>query len=286
MGKFKLTGHGGRGETAPLRVIRGAPGPASGPVRQARAVGPMRDRIRERLTEYRAEALHSIAVAETRTKATFAKRNTLNSSRCHLAINEDNEAGFAEYMDRSANFIRHVAPGSWAQYGDEIRDSGHKLKQEILGKMNKNELKGQLDLALDKLIKRKVEDFELGFVEGKGMNATTNNTVNIINSEISNAVVQITQSGKDAISKDTALKLKELINSEEIKGLPEETRLDVLDQAEGVIKELSSPVTDDGKVVRGLKRLGNFISSVASQSVSKVLAELAVAYARAHGIPI
>jgi hypothetical protein len=189
-------------------------------------------------------------------------------------------------MDRSANFIRHVAPGSWAQYADELRDSGHKLKQEIMARMNKNELAGQLDPALDKIIKRKVEDFELGFVEGKDMNATTNNTVNIINSQISNAVVQITQSGKDTISKDTALKLKELINSEEIEGLPEEQRLEVLDHAEGVIKELSSPVTDDGKVVRGLKRLGNFISSVASQSVSKVVADLAVAYAEAHGIPI
>jgi hypothetical protein len=246
----------------------------------------MRDRIRERLAEYRGEAMERIGIAINRTKSEASGAGRLNSGGYYLSINKNYKDGFEQYMDRSANFIRHVAPGSWAQYADEIRDSGHKLKQEILGKMNKNELKGQLDLALDKLIKRKVEDFELGFVEGKGMNATTNNTVNIINSEISNAVVQITQSGKDAISKDTALKLKELINSEEIKGLPEETRLDVLDQAEGVIKELSSPVTDDGKVVRGLKRLGNFISSVASQSVSKVLAELAVAYARAHGIPI
>jgi hypothetical protein len=250
----------------------------------AAADRPMRDRIRERLTEYRTEALDSIAIAENRTKAAFAQRGTLSSSMFHLAINEDNRAGFAEYMDRSANFIRHVAAGSWAQYADELRDSGHKLKQEIMAKMNKNELKGQLGPALDKLIKRKVEDFELGFVEGKDMNATTNNTVNIINSQISNAVVQITQSGKDAISKDTALKLKELINSEEIKGLPEETRLDVLDQAEGVIKELSSPVTDDGKVVRGLKRLGKFISDVASKSAADVVAQLATAYAKAHGI--
>ena len=117
------------------------------------------------------------------------------------------------------------------------------------------------------------------------MNATTNNTVNIIGSNISNAVLQITQSGKDAISKDTALKLQELVKFEEIKALPEETRLDVLDQADAVINELSAPVTDDGKVVRGLKRLGKFLSEVASQSVPKLVAELAVAYAKAHGLP-
>ena len=138
---------------------------------------------------------------------------------------------------------------------------------------------------MDQLIKRKVEDFELGYIEGKDMNATTNNTVNIIGSNISNAVLQITQSGKDAISKDTALKLQELVKFEEIKALPEETRLDVLDQADAVINELSAPVTDDGKVVRGLKRLGKFLSEVASQSVPKLVAELAVAYAKAHGLP-
>jgi hypothetical protein len=245
----------------------------------------MRDRIRERLTEYRTEALDSIGVAVNITRSKAAGTGNLYSSRLSLTINDDTKAGFAEYMDRSANFIRHLAPGSWAQYADELRAAGNKLKEEVMAD-TKSEFRGQLSEALDKLIKRKVEDFELGYTEGRDMNPTTNNTVNIINSQISNAVVQITQSGKDAISKDTAQKLKELINSEEIKGLPEETRLDVLDQAEGVIKEQGSPVTDDGKVVRGLKRLGNFISTVASQSVSKVVAELAVAYARAHGIPI
>ena len=245
----------------------------------------MRDRIRERLTEYRTEALDSIGVAVNITRSKAAGTGNLYSSRLSLTINDDTKAGFAEYMDRSANFIRHLAPGSWAQYADELRAAGNKLKEEVMAD-TKSEFRGQLSEALDKLIKRKVEDFELGYTEGRDMNPTTNNTVNIINSQIFNAVVQITQSGKDAISKDTAQKLKELINSEEIKGLPEETRLDVLDQAEGVIKELGSPVTDDGKVVRGLKRLGNFISTVASQSVSKVVAELAVAYARAHGIPI
>jgi hypothetical protein len=67
-------------------------------------------------------------------------------------------------------------------------------------------------------------------------------------------------------------------------GLPEETRLDVLDQADGVIKELGSSVTDDGKVVRGLRRLGKFISDVASKSAADVVAQLAIAYATARGL--
>ena len=76
------------------------------------------------------------------------------------------------------------------------------------------------------------------------------------------------------------------MNSQEIKELPENDQLDVVDQVEEVIKELSSPATDDRKVVRGLKRLGNFISSVASQAGAEFVAQIGVAYARAHGLPI
>jgi hypothetical protein len=212
----------------------------------------MRDRIRTRLTEYRGEALERIGIAVNRTKADAAQRGVLTSSMCYLAINRDNEAGFAEYMDRSVNFIRQVAPGSWAEYADELRDGGNTLKQEIMAKPSDENFKAHLDVALDKIIKRKVEDFEW-HIEGKDMNATTYNTVNIINSNISKSVLQITQSGKDANSKQTAQKLQEIINSDEIKGLPEETRLDVLDQADDVIKELEAPVTDKGKVHRGLR---------------------------------
>jgi hypothetical protein len=196
------------------------------------------------------------------------------------------------------DYIRHVAPGSWPDYADELRDGGTKLKQEIMGKMDREnsmaaaipqhstrvQLRNDLDAALDKLIKRKVEDFEWGYMEGKDMNATTQNTVNIINSSISNSVVQITQSGKDAISKDTALKLQELVNSEEIKGLPDDDRLEVLDRVSDLIEELSDEKTDKGKVHRGLQRLGEFISSVASKAVADTVAQLAVAYAKAHGM--
>jgi hypothetical protein len=61
-------------------------------------------------------------------------------------------------------------------------------------------------------------------------------------------------------------------DSDEIKGLPEQTRLDVLDQVTDLVKELQAPTTDKGKVHRGLKRLGGFISSVASSSAAKIVA--------------
>jgi hypothetical protein len=255
----------------------------------------MRERIRKRLKEYRADALQSIGVAVNRTKSELSGRGRTNSHAWYRAINKDNEAGFAKYMDQSANFIRQVAPGSSAEYVDELWDSGQKLKQEIMAKMDREnsmtpgnsiavQLRNDLDATLDKVIERKVEDFELGFVEGKDMNATTNNTVNIINSNISNAVVQITQSGKDTISKETAQKLEQLINSEEIKALPENERLEVSDQVVDIVKELNAPTTDKGKVYRGLKRLGKFVSSVASNSVAGIVAQAAIAYATAKGI--
>jgi hypothetical protein len=85
------------------------------------------------------------------------------------------------------------------------------------------------------------------------MNATTNNTVNIINSEISNTVLQITQSGRDAISKETAQKLEQLVNSDEIKGFPEPTRLEVLDQVTDLNRHASSRLLQraDSRVAQG-----------------------------------
>jgi hypothetical protein len=92
----------------------------------------MRDRIRERLTEYREEAHKRIGSAMAKTKSEFAGRGTLSSSMCYLAVNTDNETGLAEYMDRSIHFIRGVASGSWTEYVDELRDAEQKLKQDIM----------------------------------------------------------------------------------------------------------------------------------------------------------
>src|SRR5262245_32740045 len=230
------------------------------------------------------------------TQKQTSPNGALNSDRLYLFINEHNKTGFAQYIDRSANFIRYVAGLSASQYADELRDAAKDLKYEIMAKMDRDnfmewalpgnperyQLRNELEPALDKLLERKLDDFRLGFIEGKDMNATTHNTVNIIKSNISNAVVQITQSGKDGISRDTAQKLEQIINSEEIKGLPEEDRLDVLDQADDVIKELSVPVTDKGKVYRGLKTLSKYISTVACKTLADFVAQLAVVYAKAH----
>jgi hypothetical protein len=249
----------------------------------------MRDRIRERLTDYRTEALRSIGNAVNRTKSKFSEIGRSHSHGYYRSINDNIEAGFTEYMDRSANSIRQVAPGSLAEYADELRDGGNTLKQEIMAKIDHDvavsgnsigaQLRNELGAALDKLIKRKVEDFEFGIIEGQVMNPTTYNTVNIINSNISNALVQITQSGKDTISRETALKLQELVNSEEIKGLPEDDRLHVLDQVDDLSKELQAPTTDKGKVHRGLKRLGDFISLVASNTMAQIVTKLATTWA-------
>jgi hypothetical protein len=116
------------------------------------------------------------------------------------------------------------------------------------------------------------------------MNPTSQNTINIINSNISHAVLRITQSGKDTISKKTALKLQDLLNSEEIKALPENDRLDVLDRVSDLVKELQEPTTDTGKVHGGLKTLGGFISSKASKTMTQFVAQAAITYAIANGL--
>src|SRR5262245_37019384 len=129
----------------------------------------MRERIRKRLKDYRADALQSIGVRAIGS-------GNLGNSRLSLTINDDTKAEFAEYMDQSIKFIRQVAPGSSAEYVDELWDGGQKLKQEIIAKTDHDLaisgnsmavlLRNELEAALDGLIERKVEDFEIGFVKG------------------------------------------------------------------------------------------------------------------------
>jgi hypothetical protein len=130
----------------------------------------MRERIRARLREYRTRALLSIVAAVNSTKSEFSGRGRPNSHAYYRSINEKYEAGFAEYMDQSTTFIRQVAPGSSAEYVDELWDGGQKLKQEIMAKVDREnsmtpgnsiavQLRNDLDATLDKLIERKIEDF-------------------------------------------------------------------------------------------------------------------------------
>jgi hypothetical protein len=128
----------------------------------------MRERIRKQLKEYRAEALQSIGYAVNRTRSELRDKGQTNSHEWHQAINKDNEAGFKKYMDQSAKFIRQVAPGSAAEYVDELYDGGQKLKREIMAKTDHVavsgnsiavKLRAELEVALDKLIERKVEYF-------------------------------------------------------------------------------------------------------------------------------
>jgi hypothetical protein len=241
----------------------------------------MRDVIRQRLTEFRAEALERIGDVVNRTKSKASETGRTNSPAYYRAINEDNKAGLAQYMDRSADYICQIAPGTGAEYADELRDGGNKLKQEIMAKvaddLAASQFRTELRAALDKLIKHKVEDFEFDIMEVKDMTPTTQNTAN---STISDAVVvQTAYSDKDTISKDTARKLLELVNSDEIKALPENDRLDVLDQVSDLLKELEASTTDTGKVHQGLKKLGDLLSQVASNTAAETVAQAAIAYA-------
>ncbi len=263
----------------------------------------MRDQIRKRLSEDHTDALVGITAAENVTKAEAAKVGGLNNSRIGLQLNEDNKAGLARYIDSGAKFIHHVAGLSHLEYADELREAANALKKDILTRLDREltmtralpghsaraMFRTELGPALDKIVERKLEDFLLGIIgdtkmEPKQTNVT-HNTINIMNSNISDTVFTITQSRKDAMTKEIAQKIEKMLASDEIKRLPEETRLDVLDQAEAVVGQLNQAVPDAGKISRALKRLVSFLASTGSEIAAKFTAELTVAYMKAHGLP-
>lgn len=126
----------------------------------------MRERIRERLTEYRAEALHTIAIAVSKTSSTAAGSGNLDSSRLNLVINDDTKVGFAEYMDRSIGFIWHVAAGSWTEYADELRAAATKLKEEIMAD-TKSKFRDQLSEAWTNSLNARSKILSLATSRGK-----------------------------------------------------------------------------------------------------------------------
>lgn len=261
----------------------------------------MKELIAKRLAEDRAEQLDRVEIAKSGVKSKAASHGALNGSRRYLSINEVTKSGLGDYLDQSAKFIRQVAGVRSLEYAIELRDAGNKFKEEALTRFDREmtmtrafpghservAFRKQLVQAMDKIVARKVEDFQLGIIEGEKISPggdVTVNSINIVNSTITDAVLTITQSGKDSLLKDVAQKISDLVKSDEITELPENNRLEVLDHSENIISELNTPAADNGKVLRALKRLGFYLGSAGAEVGSKVLAELAVAWAQAHGL--
>ena len=79
-------------------------------------------------------------------------------------------AGIGVQAPNGGWIVRQAAPGSSAEYMDELWDAGQKLKQEIMAKTDyvgasgnsiAAQLRTELEAVLDQLIERKVEDFVL-----------------------------------------------------------------------------------------------------------------------------
>ena len=257
--------------------------------------------ITKRLAENRTDRWEQIEIAKANTKAEAALRGATGNSRVSLIINDNIKAGLREYLDELAKFIHHAGGSSFLEYAPELLDEANKLKEQALATLDRaNTLaraipgnservasRKQLEAELDRIIAHKVEDFQLGIIEGIKMNPPPNamhNTVNIIDSTISNAVLTIVQSGKDAQLKEVAQRISDLLKSPEVTNLPDEKRLEVLDHSENIVTELEKPEPDKGKVYRALKRLGTFLKSTGVEIASQVVAEISVAWAKSHGL--
>jgi hypothetical protein len=80
----------------------------------------MRERIRARLKQYRAEAVDSIGAAVNRMKSTFSGAARMNGRPYYLAINKDNEAGFATFSGLNKITAIHKI---WNNMTKEPRDT-------------------------------------------------------------------------------------------------------------------------------------------------------------------
>lgn len=262
---------------------------------------PNQELITNRLESDRADQLEKIEKARITIKSNAMFLGAKDGPAIYVTTNEEIEREFEDFIDQSAKFIHHVAGEEFRDYEDELRKTAGQLKLDILRTLDENNymtrafpgnstrvrMRDEHALALDKIIKRKLQDFSLGVIGGVKVNSSqnnvTHNTVNIINSNISETILTITQSGKDAHVKDAAQKIEEMLKSEEITKLPEDMKIEVLDHAEIVVTELNKQSPDNAKVLRSLKRFGSFLKSAGTDVAAKLIAEITVAWAKAHG---
>lgn len=246
-----------------------------------------REMIAKRLREDRADALQKVRIGQAEIIADAAHRGALGNSRIQFALGEKTEAIFEEFLKSCVEFVRHVARDGDDRCEDQIAEAGDALRGEIMESLRQRgnvnalaDLSNWLPEKLDKRTRRAVEDYKLDFEPGKPPMTSPTNQVNIVNSKISNAVVNIVQSGKDTSLKDIAQNIQKVLDLAEVKNLPPEKRLDISDQAEVIVAEIGKAQPDEGKIKRGLKRFGEFLTTVGLDVGAKIVAEVLVAMAR------
>ena len=244
----------------------------------------------QRLHSIAEEGLKAAKVAVNKIKSEFAGQ--LGNSRIWFLYDEAILREFENALNKAAGLVSQIAGSAASQYAGHLDKLAADLADQILewreeGREAASAFAegGHLEAhitrlrnGLGKARANIVGDFGFGVVEGKQMaSSPVQNTVTIQN--VSDSIINIVQTGHlTSKYKDIAQQVADVLKSTEVERLPTEAKVEVAALADIVKDELGKvPSPDQGKVLRGIKLLGNalgrFGANTASATIGKLIAD-------------
>jgi hypothetical protein len=254
------------------------------------AVSDISSYLDQRLLSIAEEGLKAAKVAVTKIMSVCAGQ--LGNSRIWFLYDEAIQREFENALNKAAGLVSQMAGSAAPQYAGHLDKLASELADQIIewreqgrktasafGQEGLEAHIARLRDALGKARANIVGDFRFGVVEGKQMaSSPVQNVVTIQN--VSDSIINIVQTGHlTGKYKDVAQQLADILKSAEVEQLPTKAKEEVAALADIVKDELGkAPSPDQGKVLRGIKLLGNALGRFGANTASAIIGKLIADY--------
>jgi hypothetical protein len=249
-----------------------------------------RSHIQTRLKALHDEALNAIGKAILGIKSEFIGRGSFGGSRMWLKIEEAVSEDYSRQLRRAAQFVKAIAGDRAGEHVDLLDQHAETLAQTLVrgrraevarvgrapsGRPEVTAHAERVSEALHLIRSNVIGDFRFGVIEGVPM-AAQPGVQNIVTvQDVSNSIVNVAQSGHVAGNyRDIGLRLGEILKSDEIQQLPDDARAEVVDLAGHIRDELTNPAPDEGRLKRGLRRIGKALEDFGVKASAGAVGEL------------
>jgi transcription antitermination factor NusA-like protein len=245
----------------------------------------------QRLLSIAEEALKAAKVGVN--KIMSAHAGQLGNSRVWFLYDEAIQREFENALNKAAGLVSQIAGSAAPQHAGHLDKLASELVDQIIewreqGRKAASAFRqedlvvahiARLREALGKARANIVGDFRFGIVEGKQMASNpVQNVVTIQN--VRDSIINVVQTGHlSGKYEDVARQLADILKSAEVEQLPTEAKDEVAALADIVKDELSkAPSPDQGKVLRGIKLLGNALGRLGANTAAATIAKLIADY--------
>jgi hypothetical protein len=245
----------------------------------------------QRLPSIAAEAMEAMRTAINQIMSIASGHGALGGSRVWFQYDEPIEREFVNALNKAAGLIQAIAGSAAPQYAGHLEKLASGLIEQILqwreeargqGLYNDNEYRNAHIARLRRKLARAqsdiIGDFRFGVVEGKQMASDgVQNVVTIQN--VRESIISVVQTGHLSSSyQELGRRLAETLTSPEVEQLSPADKEEIVDLAGHVKDELAKQSPDQGRMRRGLARLGKTLGSFGANTASATIGKLIADY--------